>query len=81
MEGCALKLAAGGGTLTRNTVRVPIEESNLASEYRSIYHRFAELVAQRRAEVDVRPLQLVADIFLIAKRVTVEPFVDPAPRA
>jgi predicted dehydrogenase len=78
MEGSALKLAAGGGTLTQNEMRVPIEESNLASEYRSIYRRFAELVAQRDAEVDVRPLQLVADIFLIAKRISVEPFVDAA---
>lgn len=76
-----LKLMAGGGKLTLDTVPVPIDESNLASEYRSIYHHFAELVAQRRTEVDKRPMQLVADIFLIATRIAVEPFLDSAQNA
>jgi D-galactose 1-dehydrogenase len=80
-DGGALKLAAGGGKLTLDNVRVPIEESNLASEYRSIYRRFAELVAQKRAEVDARPMQLVADIFLVARRVVVAPFTDAAQNA
>jgi predicted dehydrogenase len=75
-NGGTLKLAAGGGKLALDTVRVPIDESNLASEYRSIYQRFTELVAQKRAEVDARPMQLVADIFLVARRVVVEPFAD-----
>ena len=55
---------------------VPTDESDLASEYKSIYQRFAALVANRRVEVDARPMQLVADIFLIARRVVVEPFTD-----
>jgi D-galactose 1-dehydrogenase len=77
-DGGALKLAAGGGRLMRDNVPVPIDESNLASEYRSIYRRFAELVAQKRSEVDASPMQLVADIFLIANRIAVEPFLDSA---
>jgi D-galactose 1-dehydrogenase len=77
----ALKLSAGGGRLTVDNVRVPIEESDLAAEYRSIYRQFAALVAQRRSEVDSRPMQLVEDIFLVARRVAVEPFSDPAPGA
>ncbi len=46
------------------------------SEYESIYRRFAELVADGNSEIDARPLQLVADIFMTARNVAVEPFVD-----
>ena len=73
-----LKLSAGGGQLTVGNVRVPHDAGKLHSEYVSIYQRFAELVAQRRSEVDARPMQLVADIFLVGKRIIVEPFSDPA---
>jgi predicted dehydrogenase len=72
----ALKLMAGGGRLTADNAPVPMDESSLAGEYKSIYRSFAALVADRRIEVDVRPMQLVADIFLIARRVVVEPFTD-----
>lgn len=75
-DGGALKLAAGGSRLTGGKAELPLDENTLASEYRSIYRRFAELVANKRSEVDSRPLQLVADIFLIARRVVVEPFHD-----
>jgi predicted dehydrogenase len=72
----ALKLAAGGSRLTGDSAPAPGEENTLASEYRAIYQRFAELVENKRVEVDARPMQLVADIFLIARRVAVEPFMD-----
>ena len=70
----ALKLAAGGSRLTGDSALA--DENTLASEYQSIYQRFAELVEHKRVEVDARPMQLVADIFLIARRVAVEPFID-----
>jgi predicted dehydrogenase len=73
-----LKLSAGGGELTVGDVPVPHDPGKLHGEYESIYRRFAELVAHRTSEVDVRPMQLVADIFLVARRVVVEPFSDPA---
>ncbi len=73
-----LKLSAGGGQLTVGHVPVPHDAGKLHSEYAAIYQRFAELVAQQRSEVDARPMQLVADIFLVGKRVIVEPFADPA---
>jgi D-galactose 1-dehydrogenase len=73
-----LKLSAGGGQLTVGNVPVPHDPGKLHSEYVSIYQRFAELVTQHRSEVDARPMQLVADIFLVGKRVIVEPFSDPA---
>jgi D-galactose 1-dehydrogenase len=72
-----LKLSAGGGQLTVGSVPVPDDSGKLQSEYQSIYRRFAELIAQRDCEVDMRPMQLVADIFLVGKRITVEDFSDP----
>jgi predicted dehydrogenase len=72
-----LKLSAGGAELTQGDAPAPHAAGKLHSEYASIYRRFAELVAHHQSEVDARPMQLVADIFLIAKRVVVEPFSDP----
>jgi predicted dehydrogenase len=38
------------------------------SEYRTVYARFAELIGSGTSDVDVRPLRLVADAFLIGRR-------------
>jgi D-galactose 1-dehydrogenase/L-arabinose 1- dehydrogenase len=43
-------------------------------EYPRLYARFAELVARGESDVDIRPLQIVADAFLMAERRTTEPF-------
>ena len=45
-------------------------------EYPGLYDRFAALIAERRSEVDVRPLTLVADAFMIGTREVVEAFVE-----
>jgi D-galactose 1-dehydrogenase/L-arabinose 1- dehydrogenase len=60
-----LTLAMGGSILT-----LPGEDEQRAPdrEYPRLYARFAELVAARESDVDWRPLQLVADAFLIARR-------------
>jgi D-galactose 1-dehydrogenase len=71
----SIKLSAGGGQLTVGADSVPPDPGAIASEYEDIYGRFAELIRQEKSEVDARPLQLVADIFLIAKHVSVEAFV------
>jgi D-galactose 1-dehydrogenase len=47
-----------------------------STEYSSLYKHFAELVREQRIDVDVAPLQLVADAFLSGRRVVVEPLVD-----
>ena len=39
-------------------------------EYPLIYRRFAELLRDRRSEVDVQPLRIIADAFLIGNRET-----------
>jgi predicted dehydrogenase len=71
-----LKLSAGGANLTAAGGPVPPEGGALESEYEAIYRRFASLIARGQSDVDARPLQLVADAYLVAKRVAVEPFVD-----
>lgn len=43
-------------------------------EYRRVYDRFAEVVHSRAVDADLAPLKLVADAFLMSRRVEVEPF-------
>lgn len=71
-----LKLSAGGAKLTVGSDAVPLEAGALESEYEAIYRRFAILIARGQSDVDARPLQLVADIFMVAQRTAVEPFED-----
>ena len=71
-----LKLSAGGGVLTVGNKLAPPDPGALDGEYQSIYRHFAELVADGQSEVDARPLQLVADIFLLAQQGPTDPFED-----
>lgn len=43
-------------------------------EYPRLYRHFARLVAERRRDIDLTPFRLVADAFLLGRRVVVEPF-------
>jgi len=71
-----LKLSAGGSELTVGNAPAQQSAEKLRSEYEAIYERFAQLLSHQSSEVDARPMQLVADIFLIGRRVEVEPFTD-----
>jgi len=71
-----LKLSAGGSHLTVGDSPLPCNAENLRGEYVSIYERFAQLVSRRDSEVDARPLELVADIFLQGRHVSVAPFSE-----
>lgn len=44
------------------------------AEYAHVYDRFADLVRRRESETDTRPLEMVADCFLIARRRIGAPF-------
>jgi D-galactose 1-dehydrogenase len=46
------------------------------AEYPALYRRFRELAASGDSDIDLAPLQLVADAFLLGRRRTVEPFED-----
>jgi len=68
-----LRLSLGGSVLMVNDQSIKLPAGD---EYPSLYDRFAHLVARRAIDVDVAPLQLVADAFLAGRRVVVEPFHD-----
>ncbi len=72
-EGGSLRLSKGGAVLEVNGDDPLIAPDH---EYRELYRRFTTLVNDRQSEVDVEPLQLVADAFLCGRRIEVEPFVE-----
>lgn len=63
------RLADGGASFAINSQD---QGAKAAAEYPALYARFAELMRTRACDVDLRPLQLVEDILLLAK-------VRPAP--
>jgi D-galactose 1-dehydrogenase len=71
--GQRLVLAEGGSRLTVDG-RLVAEEK--PQEYGGIYARFAELLYSGRSEVDQDPFRLVADAFMLGRRVEVEAFED-----
>jgi D-galactose 1-dehydrogenase len=68
-----LSLSKGGGELRLDGEAVPALRG---SEYPDLYAHFAGVVRGRSIDVDVSPLQLVADAFLCGQRTEVEPFVE-----
>jgi D-galactose 1-dehydrogenase len=45
-------------------------------EYARLYRRFAQLLASRTSDADLRPFRLVADAFLIGRRRVVGRFEE-----
>lgn len=70
-EAGLLALASGGQSLSHDG-RILVDEPE--REYAQIYERFAALIAEGRSDVDLAPLTLVADAFMLGRRLTVEPF-------
>jgi D-galactose 1-dehydrogenase len=68
-----LVLAMGGSVMRVNEKVIPTPASQ---EYPRLYAHFATLVGERRIDVDLAPLQLVADALMSGRHTTVEPFVD-----
>ena len=68
-----LELSLGGKVLSIDGREVPTSD---VGEYAGLYAHFAELVKNRRLDVDTAPLQLVADAFLCGRRLAVAPFVE-----
>jgi D-galactose 1-dehydrogenase len=67
----ALRLSEGGGRLTIGGVTGP---PSVNREYPRLYERFANLIAAGHSDIDLRPLQLVADAFLLGRTVGAAPF-------
>ena len=68
-----LTLAMGGGVMLTDDREVIVAQT---LEYSNLYAHFAQLMQQGASDVDVTPLQLVADAFLRGRRVEVAPFTD-----
>jgi D-galactose 1-dehydrogenase len=68
-----LTLSSGGRRLVHDD-RTLVDEKQ--AEYRNIYRRFVELIANRESDVDVSPLFHVADAFMLGRRRDVEPFIE-----
>jgi D-galactose 1-dehydrogenase len=68
-----LELSMGGKDLTLDGQVVATAPG---TEYPALYAHFAELVLSHRSDVDIAPLQLVADAFLCGRRTEVAAFVE-----
>lgn len=65
---------SGGGSKLAVDGRIVHDEPE--AEYPSLYKRFAEIVRAGASDVDLAPLQHVADAFMLGKRNVVEAFFD-----
>jgi D-galactose 1-dehydrogenase len=70
-DGMRLKLLAGGAVLEVDGTQ---EAAAGDGEYPALYARFAELVAAGQSEIDLEPLRIVADAFLLGCREPLAPF-------
>jgi len=70
-RGQQLQLEAGG---TKLSVDGELLVQNDSAEYEAIYEMFDDLLQAKRSDTHGAPLRLMADVFLIAERVTVAPF-------
>ena len=70
-DGLQLTLADGGSHLQVGG-EPPFKGE--PDEYPDIYREFAQLLAAGRSKLDPAPFQLVADCFMLGRRLEVEPF-------
>lgn len=66
-----LVLSDGGQRLAIDGAEV---SAGANEEYPRLYRRFASLVRENASDVDLTPLQLVADAFLLGERIEASPF-------
>ena len=72
-DGKTVFLSEGGSKLSLDGEQVPAQG---LGEYPDIYREFAELLENGKSHVDVAPLRLCAEAFLLGRRTTVDPFED-----
>ncbi len=71
--GGTLLLQHGGNAMSIDGV---VQNCGDQAEYPRLYRRFLDLIARGESHVDLAPLRLVADAFLIGRTTLVEPFED-----
>jgi D-galactose 1-dehydrogenase len=72
-DGGPLKLSGGGRRLVAGD-KVLVD--TVDAEYPGLYRRFVELTASGTSDVDLAPLRLVADAFMLGRRLIVEAFEE-----
>ncbi len=72
-DGRRLDLLKGASRLEIDGKLVADEQP---AEYEAIYRRFDELLREGRSDVDTQPFRLVADAFMVGRRVTVDAFSE-----
>lgn len=72
-DGGTLLLSEGGNRLAIDGIAHDVPEDR---EYPALYERFAKLIAEGRSDVDLSPLTIVADAFMVGARVTTDAFED-----
>ena len=70
-DGLRLVLSEGGSKLELDGTAAELEGPG---EYPDLYREFVDLIDARRSHVDVAPLRLVSDAFLLGRRTVTEPF-------
>ena len=70
VDGVDVRLENGGSRLLIDGAEQPADG---IGEYPDIYRHFVDLIDERRSQVDLAPLRLVADCLLTGSRRTVEP--------
>ncbi|WP_299817973.1 Gfo/Idh/MocA family oxidoreductase [uncultured Jannaschia sp.] len=70
-ESGTLTLSKGGAEMAVDGVPVPVGENR---EYPNLYARFAELIDRGERDADLAPLRLVADAFMLGRRVAAPAF-------
>jgi D-galactose 1-dehydrogenase len=73
VAGAKMKLSGGGSRLEIDGKLIVDEKPE---EYESIYRQFDALLNSGRSELDDAPFRLVADAFMIGRRIAVEAFQD-----
>lgn len=71
-----LQINDGGAALFFNGEPVEIPAHSEYGEYQAIYQRFAQVIKGGISDVDLRPLKLVADTFLLGHRQDVDAFIE-----
>ena len=66
-------LSEGGARLSIDGKEI---ETDAPGEYPSLYAHFAELIESGASHVDLAPLRLTAEAFLLGRRIAVEPFEE-----
>jgi D-galactose 1-dehydrogenase len=73
VDGLSVKLLDGGSRLE---IGGAAQDREGLGEYASLYAGFVDLIDCRTSLVDLEPLRLTADAFLLGRRTLVEPFED-----